>query len=227
MDQRQEKILETIVKGYVKTSKPISSNFLSKRLDLSSATIRNEMKELEKKKYLLKPHTSAGRIPTEKAYKFFITLLNFNETEIEPKISKFKKDPDDIFKEITRTLADMSGQFAFSGIKELKSFYQFGFSNLLKEEDRDCFSDMSKMMQEFEDNFDELFNEVSMNETRVFIGKENPLQKTEKLTLIISGCKIHKKKHGVFGILGPTRMRYEYNISLINKLRELIEQDYE
>jgi len=83
------------------------------------------------------------------------------------------------------------------------------------------------MMQEFEDNFNELFNEVSINETRVFIGKENPLQKTKKLTLIISGCKIDKKKHGVFGILGPTRMRYGYNISLINKLRELIEQDYE
>ena len=95
MTDRQQKILELIVKNYVKNSKPVSSRLLTqKRLGLSSATLRNEMMELEQTGYLNQPHTSAGRIPTEKAYRFFINLSE-SKTELPAKIDE--QSSEDVF----------------------------------------------------------------------------------------------------------------------------------
>ncbi|PJB27369.1 hypothetical protein CO111_05720 [Candidatus Desantisbacteria bacterium CG_4_9_14_3_um_filter_50_7] len=82
MDARKEKILNAIVKEYVKNPKPVSSKILARKLGLSSATLRNEMMELEKNGYLEKPHTSAGRIPTDKAYREFIKSLDGKEIKV-------------------------------------------------------------------------------------------------------------------------------------------------
>jgi heat-inducible transcriptional repressor len=226
MTQRQEKILDIIVKEYVDNPQPISSKILAQKLGLSSATLRNEMMKLEKQGYLQQPHTSAGRIPTDKAYRFFI---NSSKKEVSVPIKISQNSDEDAFRDITRTLAEMSGNLAFGAIEEMKSFYQMGLSNLFKEpefEDRDFFSEAGKMMEEFQNHFNELFADIHDNETKVFIGKENPLGKTKKISIIVSKCTMPNKKHGVIGLLGPTRMHYDYNISLINKLKELM-QDYE
>lgn len=228
LNERQEKILGLIIQEYVNKPKPISSKILAKKLGLSSATLRNEMKELEKGKYLVQPHTSAGRIPTEKAYRLFISSIK--EKEVKLPVNITKKSSEDISKDITQTLAEMSGGLAFSAIKEMNSFYQSGFSNLMKFpefEDRDYFSEMAQTMEQFEKHFNELFEKVKENETKVFIGKDNPMGKTKKISIIISKCKMPDQKHGVIGLLGPTRMRYDYNLSLINQIREYLERFYE
>lgn len=165
MTKRQQEILEAIVKEYVKSSKPVSSKNLAEYFEISSATIRNEMKELEKKSYLQKPHTSAGRVPSEKAYRLFIKSLE--DTAVS-------KGPEDAF----------------------------------------------------EKHFNYLFKQVGQEETKVFIGKEIPMVRMKKFTLIITNYKISEKKQETIGLISPTRMRYDYNISLINKLREMLE-DYE
>lgn len=174
MDSRKSKILQAIVKEYVKNSKPVSSRVLFQKynLGLSSATIRNEMKELEKTGYLSMPHTSAGRVPTERAYRLFIKSLEGREIKVPVKISE--QSSEDIF----------------------------------------------------EQHFNYLFKQVGQEQTKVFIGKEIPLVRTKKYTLIITGYKSPKKKHEVIGLLGPTRMRYDHNIYLINRLREILE-DYD
>lgn len=227
MTERQQKILELIIKEYVESSKPVSSKLLTqKKIGLSSATLRNEMMELEKMNYLKQPHTSAGRIPTDKAYRFFIKSTQLKPMNIPVKISK--KPSDNACKDIAQKLAEMSGAMAFSGIRELNSFYQSGFSNLFKFpefEDKDFFAEAGEMMEEFENHFNELFNDINDNETRVFIGKENPLGRMKKISIIVSKCKMSDKKHGVIGLLGPTRMKYNYNISLINKLKEILENE--
>jgi len=234
INNRQQKILEAIIREYVKESKPVSSKTLTQKykLELSSATIRNEMKELGGKGYLSSPHISAGRFPTEKAYRLFIR--NIEEKDIKIKPSKTTgwdlKYPEEMFQKMTKILAEKSGGLAFGGVKELKSFCQSGLSNLLKEpefENKDYFSEIIGLIEEFDKCFEGLFEEISEDETRVFVGQENPLKKTKKLSLIISGCKIPEKKHGIIGLLGPIRMRYDYNISLVNRLKNLIENIYE
>ena len=78
MDERKKKVLQAIVEEYVNTAEPVSSNLLTQKDELnnySSATIRNEMADLEKAGYLEKTHTSSGRIPSEKGYRYYVDEL--------------------------------------------------------------------------------------------------------------------------------------------------------
>ncbi|MCR5785258.1 MAG: heat-inducible transcriptional repressor HrcA [Eubacterium sp.] len=74
LDERKTKILNVIIKNYLETGEPVGSRTISKdpELSLSSATIRNEMSDLEEMGYIVQPHTSAGRIPTDKGYRFYV-----------------------------------------------------------------------------------------------------------------------------------------------------------
>ena len=85
LDERKIKILEAIIRTYLETGEPVGSRTISKYTDLnlSSATIRNEMSDLEELGYILQPHTSAGRIPSDKGYRFYVDhLLEMKEKEI-------------------------------------------------------------------------------------------------------------------------------------------------
>ena len=74
MDERKKKILKAIIQNYLETGEPVGSRTISKYTDLnlSSATIRNEMADLEEMGYILQPHTSAGRIPSDAGYRFYV-----------------------------------------------------------------------------------------------------------------------------------------------------------
>lgn len=83
LDKRKKKLLQAIVEEYIETAEPVSSGNLVKDLECSSATIRNEMAELEKIGFIEKPHTSAGRVPSQKGYRFYV-----NELLRDDKLSK-------------------------------------------------------------------------------------------------------------------------------------------
>lgn len=77
LDERKTKILQAIIRNYLETGEPVGSRTISKYTDLhlSSATIRNEMADLEELGYILQPHTSAGRIPSDKGYRFYVDYM--------------------------------------------------------------------------------------------------------------------------------------------------------
>ena len=75
LDKRKKRILQAIIEEYINTAEPVSSGNLVKMLDCSSATIRNDMAELEKIGYIEKPHTSAGRVPSQKGYRYYVDEL--------------------------------------------------------------------------------------------------------------------------------------------------------
>ena len=85
LDERKTKILQAIIRNYLETGEPVGSRTISKYTDLnlSSATIRNEMADLEELGYILQPHTSAGRIPSDKGYRFYVdTMMEEKEREV-------------------------------------------------------------------------------------------------------------------------------------------------
>ena len=85
LDERKQKILKAIIKTYLETGEPVGSRTISKYTDLnlSSATIRNEMADLEEMGYILQPHTSAGRIPSDAGYRLYVDeLMKEKETEV-------------------------------------------------------------------------------------------------------------------------------------------------
>ena len=86
MDERKLKILQAIIRNYMATGEPVGSRTISKYTDLnlSSATIRNEMSDLEDMGYIIQPHTSAGRIPSDKGYRLYVdTMMEQKDREVE------------------------------------------------------------------------------------------------------------------------------------------------
>ncbi len=85
LDERKRKILKAVIANYLETGEPVGSRTISKYTDLnlSSATIRNEMADLEELGYIVSPHTSAGRVPTDKGYRFYVDNLMEEKEEIE------------------------------------------------------------------------------------------------------------------------------------------------
>lgn len=111
LDDRKKKILQAVIRTYLETGEPVGSRTISKYTDLnlSSATIRNEMSDLEEMGYILQPHTSAGRIPSDKGYRFYVdTMLEEKEREVEElKGILVEKDEkmDTLLKRVAKVLA--------------------------------------------------------------------------------------------------------------------------
>ncbi len=117
LNDRKKQILQAVIEEYINTAEPVSSGTLVEKygLDFSSATIRNEMADLEKEGYLEKPHTSAGRIPSVKGYRFYVDeLLNdenisldeiqYIKTQLETKVNEME----DLTKITTNTISDIT-----------------------------------------------------------------------------------------------------------------------
>lgn len=115
LDNRKKKILQAIVEEYIDTAEPVSSGNLVKDLNCSSATIRNEMAELEKIGFLEKPYTSAGRVPSQKGYRYYIDELlrddNLTLKEmqyIKERLETTVNDLEDLTKIATTTLSELT-----------------------------------------------------------------------------------------------------------------------
>ena len=97
LDDRKLKILQAVIKNYLETGEPVGSRTISKYTDLnlSSATIRNEMADLEELGYIVQPHTSAGRIPTDKGYRLYVdTLMQEKVDEVNNMRDDQRRDHD-------------------------------------------------------------------------------------------------------------------------------------
>src|SRR3989338_6046855 len=117
MDPRQETILKFIVDDYIRNAEPVGSKWLSDQggLDVSPATIRNDMAALEEAGYLRQPHTSAGRVPTEQAFVYY--LKHFVEARHEGgfidrlrSVAHETQSEEATMKAFARTLVDLSGE---------------------------------------------------------------------------------------------------------------------
>ena len=112
MDERKLKILQAIIQNYMETGEPVGSRTISKYTDLnlSSATIRNEMSDLEDMGYILQPHTSAGRIPSDKGYRLYVdTMLEKKDREVADIKDLFLEKTDKletVLKQVARLLSE-------------------------------------------------------------------------------------------------------------------------
>lgn len=112
LDERKEKILNAIIQNYLETGEPVGSRTISKYsdLNLSSATIRNEMSDLEELGYIVQPHTSSGRIPSDKGYRFYVDhLIAVKEkevTEIKDLMIEKTEKMEKMLKQVVKVLAN-------------------------------------------------------------------------------------------------------------------------
>ncbi len=221
---------------YIDTAKPVSSKLIKEKykLDFCSATIRNEMQELSELGFLNQPHISAGRIPTDKAYRFFVNELlkkkKFKK-RTSSKLKKIFKKENDVFNFTTRLskfLARRSLNLVAIQLLEEEFFCKEGWGSILKkpESKEEKFTDeLVDLLQIFEKKV----KNVDVNtQIKIYIGEENPFTKANNFSMIITKCSFPKKRKGIISLLGPKRMRYQDNISLINSiLKNLEKNNYE
>lgn len=234
MPDRQAKVLAEIILKHIKTAEPISSKLIakSKIFKISSATIRNEMNGLEELGYLVQLHTSGGRVPTEKAYRFYVDTVvtrsccdisDSAKKRIRSAIASGGDNPKEINKTVAKTIAELSDQLIFTNILESDDCFKIGLSSLMEFPE---FREFDRMFQltsffdHFETMFDRIEKEFFGDQDRyripnVFIGRENPMEGIKDEAVITVKYSLPHQRLGSMTLVGPMRMDYEKNIGLV------------
>ncbi|MCJ7792971.1 MAG: hypothetical protein MUP45_03275, partial [Candidatus Marinimicrobia bacterium] len=140
LTDRQIKILKSVIEEYIESAEPIGSETLEKKYELgvSPATIRNEMVALTKMEYLHQPHTSAGRVPTKEAFKFYVNQLMeekklsvADEVAAKEKVWDSRFDFDKLMHQTTKALAERTRALAVAATKK-GDLYHAGYANILE-----------------------------------------------------------------------------------------------
>jgi heat-inducible transcriptional repressor len=230
-NERQKLILEKIIQEYINSAEPVSSKKLEEKYNFGvcPATIRNEMQRLTDFGFLFQPHTSAGRVPTDKAYRFFVN--NILESDLDDEMEKLKIEKNQLKRKqdamkwmqfLTKELASLSSSLAVSYLGGEGILWKEGWEDLLQEPEfqaADQISDFVKFLKTFEEGVDKMKLDSGIS---VFIGKETPFSGAREFSLIICRCSFPDKEDGFVSLLGPKRMAYDKNIALINYVREII-----
>ncbi|MDA0208365.1 MAG: DeoR family transcriptional regulator [bacterium] len=234
LNERQEYILSAIIEDYVSEAQPVSSKRLVEKyaLHVSPATVRNDMVHLEELGFLRQPHTSAGRIPTEEGYRYY--LDRFVRRKQKPRrmhvklIAIAKREPNERERvhEIAKIVAKLSGESTFLSLDD--GFHRrYGISNLLGKPEFDSV-DLLREVSSIIDAFDDTIASVAPRidqDVNVWIGGDNPFG--PHLSTVLIKYTTAKRAHGILGLVGPIRMDYGRNIKLLSEAKQLLEQSYE
>lgn len=229
MTDRQKQILAAIVEQYAEVASPVGSNLLAKVFDVSSATIRAEMAELERLGFINQPHTSAGRVPTDKGYRFYVNSLAeekeaLPERRIERALSARVNGtglPERTIRNAVDTLVEMTHNLGLATIGN--QLYMSGLSNLFGQPE---FMQPAQVRQvaELLDNLEPWLREAAPNQPlSVYIGQENPIGRSAGCSLIISRFHSPYSDRSYIGVLGPTRQNYRDVMKLVGRTGRALE----
>ncbi len=233
MTDRQKAILSAIVEQHAEIAAPVGSVTLAKLFGVSSATIRSEMARLEEMGYITAPHTSAGRVPTDKGYRLYINnITDAQMTElpsgidrgthaIEAHANSYIDKSDRIIRNAVDNLVELTGNFGFALFGG--HLYTNGMTQLFSQPEFLSGGHVQSVAQLI-DNIEPWLLEAEPNQPlNVFIGSENPIGKSSGATLIISKfCSPYSNKSYI-GIIGPTRQNYARTMALVRRTGEMLE----
>lgn len=242
---RQKGILWAVIEEYAKKAEPVSSKALSQKrgFEIGAPMIRKEMNQLEQCGFLVSPHTSAGRVPTDKAYRLYIQKqlnksdrtngtdkigLTPKETEkVAVSLQKDWPDEQSLLKEISRLASEISQELSVAGAAGGENISIFGFSNLIDEPEFSSFAQVSQLMH-FMDNMDHCFHslwdKLIYENLQVFIGDENPIKEINEFTLITGKYQLPDGDDGFISIIGPKRMNYRRNMALVEYIGDCLNE---
>jgi heat-inducible transcriptional repressor len=238
MTDRQKQILRSIVEQYAEVASPVGSSLLAKVFGVSSATIRAEMAELEHLGFIMQPHTSAGRVPTDKGYRFYVNSLA-EEHDTAPALRGERalaarvQDaglPERTIRNAVDTLVELTHNLGIATIGN--QLYMSGLGNLFGQPEfmqagPGGQGGMIKVQQvaQLLDNLEPWLREAAPNEPlNVYIGRENPIGRTAGCSLIISRFHSPYSDRSYIGVLGPTRQNYRDVTNLVRRAGQTLEE---
>lgn len=228
LEPRQEELLLLVIDSYIKTAEPIGSRFLVEKgeLDWSEATVRNELRALEEAGFLTHPHTSAGRIPTTAGYALYVSKidpegLGVKNSEMD-KLHAAKKivsDYEASCKNIAKTLVDISKESVIVAFSSEKMYYT-GLSNLFSKPDfaeMKLVASVSRVFDRCEEYLPRFYGKV-LSAPKPYLGDDHPFG--EMLSVVAS--RFGENDASLIILLGPARMDYRKNWSLMNEVRKFL-----
>lgn len=232
LTDRQIKLLKVIIEEYIETAEPVGSEMLDKKYNLgvSPATIRNEMVRLTTNGFLKQPHTSAGRVPTPMALKFYIQHLMqqkempvSEEVKVKEKIWDYRQKADKLLREATKVLAEKTHTLAVSTTSTGDVYYA-GMANLL---DMMEFYDMitTKNLLTVLDQFDfwwDLFDRSAQEAPfHVIFGEDLKQEYLANCGMVYTLVNTPKLQCAL-GVVGPARLNFSYVIPVVSYFGHLI-----
>lgn len=234
--ERKERILAVTVDQYIQTVSPVSSAFIADEcgFDLSSATIRNVLAELEEEGYLTHPHTSAGRIPTQKGYRYYvdhlmeeIQLLEEEKHRIREAYERQSAELEVLLDRTSRVLSNVTHYTSIVSLdgEDHKMFCQ-GTSFVVGYPD---YQDIEKIRNilaalDEKERLMEIVNRELKRKTEIFIGTEMNCEQIDSCSLVVSRYHSHDGHSGRIAVLGPTRMDYKRVVSALDYFSRMMEQ---
>jgi transcriptional regulator of heat shock response len=236
--ERKNQILSAIIQHFVETAQPVGSKtiILNYNFKVSPATIRNDMATLEKEGLLMQPHTSSGRIPTDKGYQIYIdTLADYEKAkslahETLDKLRNHQKaaQAKQRVQEAVNLLSQASPNVAFATIPESERTFFMGFSKMLRQpEFLEAPMQASQVMEVIEDqqHFLEGLKTLDLQkEPKIFIGNADVLSGVDSCSIIVAKYN-YEGYDGHIGILGAKRMPYAFNTAILTEVRDLLESN--
>lgn len=233
MTERQRLILAAIIEQHAEIAAPVGSVMLAKLFGVSSATIRSEMAQLEAMGLIVQPHTSAGRIPTDTGYRFYVNSINESQAEqpqlldrsakaIEARAATYGDRADRAIRSAVDSLVDLTQNLGLATIGD--ELYLSGIGNLFAQPEFSQ-ADHAQQVARLLDNLEPWLREAKPNEPlNVYIGAENPIGKTSGATLIISRFRSPYSDNSYIGVLGPTRQSYAKVMRLVRHTGAMLEE---
>lgn len=226
---------------------PVGSVTLAKLFKVSSATIRAEMAQLESMGFIAQPHTSAGRVPTDAGYRYYVNTLSERPESIAEQplqlannINDGTSDREQRVLEVrinSQTRADFAIRGAVDSLVELTGnlglatigdqLYISGIARLFTQPEF-LDSERVRAVAKLLDNLEPWLREAAPGQPlNIFIGQENPVGKTSQVALIISRFRSPFSDKSYIGVLGPTRQNYSRVMSLVRHAGNVLEETLE
>jgi transcriptional regulator of heat shock response len=231
LEDRKHRILEAIIQDYVHAAEPVGSRHLSRkyRLGVSPATIRNEMADLEDEGYIIQPHTSAGRIPTDKGYRYYVDNImrtgSLTQKE-ELMISRsYRASRLDVERAIENILSAASNLTSYAAVMMVENnsgrhrIFYHGITNMASQPEFSDAPHLKNILKVFEeqDLLCSILKDYSAGtEVTIKIGSENKFKEVRECSVVVSPCETEGGEIAAMGLIGPTRMFYDKASSVIN-----------
>lgn len=230
--ERHESVLDIIIKHYIDTAEPVGSRYVAKRLGLSSATIRNVMADLEDMGFITHPHTSAGRTPTDKGYRYYIEslmrLTSLSEATvkvIDLQYHETMRSLEDILEKTSHLISDLTNYVGITLYPSHDRVYLNGASHILEQPE---FRDVRKLYSilkylEEKRAILSLLSEDFVNDSlAIHIGRELKQSNLSECSIVTRGYKIKGMSSGRLGVIGPKRMVYDKVIPTLDFLADTV-----
>lgn len=233
MTDRQLAILTAIIEQYAEIAAPVGSVTLAKLFGVSSATIRSEMARLEEMGLIMQPHTSAGRIPTDKGYRLYVNsitdaagddmpALDRGARAIEARVATHNDSASRAIRSAVDSLVELTQNLGLATIGD--QLYMSGIGNLFSQPEF-AQGKHTQAVARLLDNLEPWLREAAPNEPlNVYIGAENPIGKSSGASLIISRFRSPYSDRSYIGVLGPTRQSYGRVMRLVRHAGAMLEE---